>query len=154
MSLWNRWKNMKNKKAIITGLTMLVCVLLVLHITKILIQTKVSNNIKSSIDNRQVIIFNTIDFKTHNLKEKFFNDKQLDENINKENRLNDIHVDMKSLDIVPQCIWGTWVMTAQWHGEYGWGECYNDLKGTTICFAPTSFTCQNESSHVSGYSCG
>lgn len=92
MSLWNRWKNMKNKKAIIAGLTMLVCVLLVLHITKILIQTKVSNNIKSSIDNRQVIIFNTIDFKTHNLKEKFFNDKQLDENINKENRLNDIHV--------------------------------------------------------------
>ena len=56
MSLWNRWKNMKNKKAIIAGLTMLVCVLLVLHITKILIQTKVSNNIKSSIDNRQVII--------------------------------------------------------------------------------------------------
>ena len=49
MSLWNRWKNMKNKKAIIAGLTMLVCVLLVLHITKILIQTKVSNNIKSSM---------------------------------------------------------------------------------------------------------
>lgn len=45
-------------------------------------------------------------------------------------------------------------MTAQWHGEYGWGECYNDLKGTTICFTLTSFTFQNESSHVSGYSCG
>jgi len=67
--------------------------------------------------------------------------------------MNDIDLNIQNLDMVSQCFWGTWVMTAQLHGEYGWGECHNGLQGMSVKFTPTSFTFQNDYSEVSAYSC-
>lgn len=58
---------------------------------------------------------------------------------------------MQDLVAVPQCIWGTWVVTAELHGQYGWGECHKVPQGMTVKFSPTGFTFQNKYKEVSGY---
>lgn len=60
---------------------------------------------------------------------------------------------MQDLATVPQCIWGTWVVTAELHGQSGWDECRNVPQGMTVKFSPTGFSFQDEYKEVSGYSC-
>lgn len=67
--------------------------------------------------------------------------------------VHDLDFNIQDLTMVPQCLWGTWVMTAELHGQYGWGECRNDLQGLSVRFTPTSFTFQNDHRKVSSYSC-
>ena len=45
--------------------------------------------------------------------------------------------------MLPQCFWGTWVMTEQWHGEYGWDEYCRELRGLPLKFTPTGFSFQD-----------
>ena len=70
-----------------------------------------------------------------------------------ETKEDDTNLNIQDLDMIPQCFWGTWVMTAELHGQYGWGECRNEFQGLSVKFAPTGFTFQNEYSEVSAYSC-
>lgn len=67
--------------------------------------------------------------------------------------VTDADYNIQDLATVPQCIWGTWVMTAELHGQSGWGECRNVPQGMTVEFSPTGFSFQNEYKEVSGYSC-
>ncbi len=65
----------------------------------------------------------------------------------------DADCSIQDLATVPQCIWGTWVVTAELHGQFGWGECCNVPQGITIEFSPTGFSFQGEYKEVAGYSC-
>ena len=60
---------------------------------------------------------------------------------------------IQDLEVVPQCFWGTWVMTEELHGQNGWGECRNVPKGLTVKFTPAGFSFQNDYKEVLRYSC-
>ena len=70
-----------------------------------------------------------------------------------ETKEDDTNLNIQDLDMIPQCFWGTWVMTEELHGKDGWVECRNEFQGLSVKFTPTGFTFQNDYSEVSGYSC-
>lgn len=115
---------MKNKK-IITVLVLCICTIWSVYVVTISVQNGSDTDVS---------------------------DRGRDICIEQDESANDDDYSMQDLATVPQCIWGTWVVTAELHGQYGWGECRNVPQGMTVKFTPTGYTFQNEYKEVSGYS--
>lgn len=117
---------MKNKKINFFVLMILICMFSVFHIANRMAHDKKDKD----VNNVKMNIYSSHDENTDNA----------DHNI-------------QDLTYVPQCFMGTWVMTAELHGQDGWVKPCSDIQNLTVKFTPTVFCFQNDHSEVSSYSC-
>jgi len=66
---------------------------------------------------------------------------------------DDTNYTIQDFNRIPQCFWGTWIMTEELHGQYGWNECRDEFQELTVKFTPGKFSFQNESREIPYYYC-